>query len=918
MAPHRTSSRNSRLAATLARWGDICLYALVGAVAYWMTLDIVQAAAAPLVLHIRTLCDIGLAPLLLAASLVLPFWAARSRLVYAALNPREQIRLWFTYPSIYISAGIGIVLLSVLDPATRLNAHASLMTLSMPVSTMGYGLVCSLIGIFLICMGLFDIQPFYGSRPVAQRSCKPFLPSPHPGEAWCQLTAEEFDRVLDWIKSDEEVSDPQQDVFGSHRNNAYRIATRLCDDWGAASPSIALVGPRGCGKTTIAKMVEAIINDRADSRKGPCQILMCRLSLWGYESSGAASVGILDAVIHVLSSRVSTLSVWQVPDRYAAAISDVGGPFASVVRLIKGSQDPRTALAAIQQVLTAIDYRLVVWIEDLERFGGEVNENDRDAAAVHEERLAPLRALLYKLDSLPSIVVITSDVTLASRFDRDKLARFVEHVPKLSPIDVWRTVAPVRDACLSLWPRAGLLEASPRWRSENDMSRNEETFIFQMLSDSDALEWRAAVATLVQYPRVLKQMLRATVYSWSVLCGEIDIDDLLLLNAIRAGDPDVFAWLVHRGPELALHGCIQQKPTESPLIPGQGTTVEVEYSQLFYGRQSHTRRCSECILHRIIPYVRTAQGRAGRETRQPFEYLRPQGLLSCLKPDRFQMVLSESLQADTQRDQDLLQILVRWRESGYSISDYREVLGPRGSDVLQFASFVTQDELLQYYCLRCDWIAQQTANLEWLEYDPFVPWLTRVMGLTNGTVAQLLLAPSISVVEHAPRVNIALMAMLHTVCGWAHTSLHTEGLAPTVRRKCEHLIKTDEAGDYSILDAMCGGHPRAFGRLQSCITTTAHGRSSDLWNDMCRAVVRAMKTDLTYSTAILSGCFSWSIEEFESNLAEISRVLGENAKDMFEACQGRIDPERMSKWAHCDVQVRKMIAFSERAMTLRD
>ena len=227
-----------------------------------------------------------------------------------------------------------------------------------------------------------------------------------------------FEEISAWVTDDSAVERASEDAFG-HARIAARIASRLCE---AKPPAQAVVGRLGAGKTTLRHLVVEALG----VEPGGERVRLVPVELWPYETPRAAVAGVIGGLVEALAREVNVLSLRGVPSAYAEAMSAAGGIWSALVRLQGIPSDPFESLRQIDRLAKTIGLQYVVWIEDLERFGGGQPEKP------DEERLSPIRALLYGLDQLDSITVITATTTLHARFDIEKIARYVEHLPELS------------------------------------------------------------------------------------------------------------------------------------------------------------------------------------------------------------------------------------------------------------------------------------------------------------------------------------------------------------------------------------------------------------------------------------------------------------------------------------------------------
>jgi hypothetical protein len=337
--------------------------------------------------------------------------------------------------------------------------------------------------------------------------------------------------LINWVKDDREVRTPQQDRFG-HDKVAMRIARRIADADDEA-PTMAVVGRLGSGKSTIRELVAHHLKDSES------QTEITHLSLWVYETPQAAVIGILGALVDAMSRHVNTVGLTGLSARYVESIEAVAGRWAFASRYLRGEQSPASILRALERIASATGIRFVLWIEDLERFSGVDRLSGEQAARREAEQLGPILSLLHQLDRCTGISVIVADTTLRSRFDVEKIARFIEEPPRPDPAFVWWQIGLLRNHCLSY---DVIDPASAEYRDElatpgsiEGMSRA----MWQLRYEEPRIQ--QAIALLLETPRALKSALRITWETWQKLHGEIDFDSVLVASVLRVSRPTLFA-----------------------------------------------------------------------------------------------------------------------------------------------------------------------------------------------------------------------------------------------------------------------------------------------------------------------------------------------------------------------------------------
>lgn len=334
-----------------------------------------------------------------------------------------------------------------------------------------------------------------------------------------------LESLMEWIRTDNVVENSCSDLF-EHATIAKRIAKRIDLD---PPPSQIVLGPLGSGKSSLGKLVEQELRGKL--------IDFVQIELWPYDNTESAVKAVISALIQALQKHGDISALRGLPEKYVELVSSTGNFWGALIRVLQPSKTPIEYLAEIDQLATTRNRKIVLWVDDLERFAGGNATSTNPETLKESERLNPLRALLYGLDRLRSVSVIVATTDLHLRIDVHKIARFVEYIPELNP----ETVAQLLNAFRE------------RWKSEGfeDPLRNRNRFFWHQETSPDRdfrslppkVGWSPGESCIVlcRTPRILKQVLRLSDETWTRLPGEIDYDAMLAMNCIREAVPRAFS-----------------------------------------------------------------------------------------------------------------------------------------------------------------------------------------------------------------------------------------------------------------------------------------------------------------------------------------------------------------------------------------
>jgi hypothetical protein len=639
------------LAAILRRWGDIIAYAALAAVFHALSADWLTALTAPLIEKLEVIHP-TLIPLVAVMITTAPLYPAAAGRFWGFLG----LKYAFRYPPLAFAVvgGTAIYALCLTESARTALAINDVFFVKDIMTPIGW----LSIAIYFGCFALFSRLIRTKSTPSQLRKTGAIVSVRNPHANITRVPTElevDFDRLQRWVADDREVESPDQDRFG-HARVAERIVKRITET--REPPTIALIGPRGSGKTSVANLVQHYLKPHSRYR-------IMRLSLWQYDSTEAAVRGILQSLIQELGLVTNVLGLRGLSDDYMTAIEGVAGRFGAITRLLRGSAEPTSILRTISEIAQAIDVHVIIWVEDLERFAAGNSAALGGDSADANDRLEAIRVLLYMLDRCPGVSVVYAATSMAARFDVDKIARFIEEPPPLRGEDVYRIFDTVRKAALSGWPAAWVDPVPGHVRDKAFPAPHDGTFL-RWLDESqlDGYSIPKALAVLLRTPRAMKHTLRLSLESWTSLCGEVDLDDLLLAHVLRVSRPTVFSF-VHEHITLVRRGFLRAQGLASRKGLGAEPTSDPGYramkQRIEASAAPEVATATWTILKAIFPALDGVD--FGHLESNPD---RPQRLYSENPSDYWRRLASEAIESDSKRDQPTLQSIQAWNKAAQS------------------------------------------------------------------------------------------------------------------------------------------------------------------------------------------------------------------------------------------------------------
>ncbi len=775
------------------RWIDHVLYGLVASA----VVLVLQPVIAPLGTQLgRFTIDHseGLATVSVAATLLV-------FTVLVAIGRRRWLgflglRAFFARPPIWVACIIAIAIIVIV----RVVRDDSWTFPLARGTAFGHPVVVVLSATLLCLIGLGSLSIIVDSVARIVRRKRAHIGS-KTGDG-IQSLVEDFEKLRYWFSDDRAAIAATDALFG-HVEVAQRIAGRIDPDSGPP-PTIALLGPQGSGKSTIRHLCTAAIDG---ALRGKFDVRVVVVDAWQYETPTALISGLLGEVIGELGRLTDVVGLQGVPRQYIDTLRSHGGWMRWTASLFEPKDDPQRLLEQINVALQQLSTHLVIWVEDLERFGG-IDE----VGAISRLRL--IDSLHHQLDALDNVSLILTDAAIERRDVAYKIARYVEYPPEPTVWDIWRVLKCFRTHCLSDSHMRGKIDpaaASVREALHGPTSEEEVATLSYILEYRPGhLPERYALAELLRNPRVLKAALRLTYDRWSRLAGEIDFDDLLMLSVIETSHPDVFGFVRRRIQAF------RAEPRQGSTLsegkqPGQGVLEELENH--LQGIESKPAIAIRAILRSVFPV-------AHRGSKAHIRLEKPQAVALTAGTeglgDYWMRLLRATQVPESEADQPVLQVIEEWKQSG-SLGEDSKLLdlllgGRRRGQVRRFVRRFKRSDLLRLLEAVLQRLPQQ-REAEWNDRHP--PALVEVWGMLQDLALKK--DEVHRVVENAiPTITARNLPLAAAVIYWlagrsgghdVQPLMEVDQSQAIVDRVRELLVKLRAPEDVdSFVEAVRGGH----------------------------------------------------------------------------------------------------------------
>lgn len=439
----------------------------------------------------------------------------------------------------------------------------------------------------------------------------------------------------EWVGNDNPITRSEQDLF-EMRVIARRMVKLFWEQESAGSGfSAGLVGPLGSGKTSIINLMKRDLADASAAQKP--HVWVCEISCWGFDNSAAALKYVLSEIVKTIGEYVDCSGLRGMPDAYSQALSAGNGGMRILGGLFASERDPGKQLSRLIPILRAVNARLLIVLEDVDRNqSSSFNCDD-------------ITAMLFRLKEVKEVsFILAASSKSRVRIDFSKICDHIEVMPRPGQKAILNAFEVVRKHCIEDYHFIDPAKQSSR--------RNTAIELWTVQSEIWPTQHPglpAAVSSLVSSPRNLKHVFRNVVSFWRELNGEIDLDELMVVSILRRCAPEGFDFLCEN------IGLLRQAPEDGKDPTERQKGLQTEWERLADKVEWDQRSAMDLILF-LIPNAK--EFLKGRSPWNDGDL--PQSIAKSSPTDYWPRMVRGSLSEGEISDQEILREVEQWRESG--------------------------------------------------------------------------------------------------------------------------------------------------------------------------------------------------------------------------------------------------------------
>jgi len=337
-------------------------------------------------------------------------------------------------------------------------------------------------------------------------------------------------KFTEWLHSEIPINTFSDDKF-NRKKLVKRIVGRLDDTSSETVGGQTIVGDFGSGKSSLMKLVECELEKNG-------KWIICHFDSWGRITS--ASQGqelILSKMIERISHVTGITSIKSIPKNYVNALNGLGAWWKNISSLLFVTDlEPQEQLKKIDEVLCALDMKLLVIIEDIDR-----NTNSEVLA----QNISPLLDRLVKTNNVQFVFTIGYEAHISSVIHR--ITNYREDL-LLHELQIDHILREFWIYCMADRFSENILFVDGVNKDNYWLLKDNFIYSPKGIKTRVALSTKDVYLALSHYlsnPRAAKFVLRRVAELWTnELVGEVEFNELLLMTTLKNQEPRAYEFIV--------------------------------------------------------------------------------------------------------------------------------------------------------------------------------------------------------------------------------------------------------------------------------------------------------------------------------------------------------------------------------------